>query len=131
MTVPYRDPLFPIPSPEFLFRHTVTVSRDSQVAVDTDDAGWPITGSAEQVTTRAYVAPPDPRTLTPAGQAVDVVVLVPNGTAVEHRDTIIVDPGQQLAAQHAGRYRITAVRPNPSHCRILCTRVTDPEGAEA
>lgn len=127
----YRDPLFPLPDPSFLLVHRVRIVRVSQLAVDTDDAGWPVRTGAERVEARGYVAAPDPRTLTPTGQAVDVVVLIHNDTAVDHRDMVEVPAGQALPTMLVGEFRINEVRPNAHHTRLLCTRVLDPAGAEA
>lgn len=126
----YRDPLFPLPAPAFLLVHTVEIVRTSQLAQDTDDAGWPLLTGAVRVAARAYVASPDPRTLTPAGMAVDAVMLVDNATTVDHRDRVAVAAGQALPAVLVGEFRVNEVRPNPSHTRLLCTRILDPAGAE-
>lgn len=127
----YRDPLFPIQPPEFLFAYTLTIVRASLLADDTDDEGWPILASATTTQVRGYVSPPDPRTLVPQGEAVDAVALVPNGTVVDHRDLLDVPGGQNIPLQLVGRFHINQVRPNPSHVRCLLTRIADPAGAEA
>jgi hypothetical protein len=131
MTV-YRDPLFPMTPPPFLFAHQVSIVRSSQVTLDTTESGWPVFPSnTPVVATSAYVAHPQERTLSPDGEVVDAVILVPNGTLVDHQDVIDVPGGQHLPPQLVGRFRINQVRPNASHTRVLASRVTDPAGAEA
>lgn len=127
----YFNPLFPIAPPTWLFCFSVTIVRTSQIEPDTDENGWPILTDAATVPVTAYISPPEPRTLAPEGEAVDAVALVPNGTVVDHRDLLDVPDGQQLPAQLVGRFRINQCRPNPSHTRLLLTRITDPVGAEA
>lgn len=131
MTV-YRDPIFPMTPPPFLFAHQVTVTRSSQVTLDTTENGWPIFPSdTPVVSSSGYVAHPQPRLTANDGEVIDVVILVPNGTTIDHRDVVDVPDGQNLPAQLVGRFHINEVRPNASHTRVLATRVTDPAGAEA
>ncbi len=127
----YFNPIFPFAPPFWLFCYTATIVRTSQLPSDTDDAGWPVLTGAAQVTVKAYLDQPEPRTLGPQGEAIDMVALVANGTTVDHRDLLDVPDGQSLPAVSPGRYRINQVRPNPSHTRLLCTRISDPAGAEA
>jgi hypothetical protein len=127
----YFNPLFPIAPPTWLFCYNAVIVRTSQLASDTDENGWPILTGATTAAVKAYLDQPEPRTLGPEGEAIDVIALVPNGTVVDHRDLLDVPDGQSLPSVMPGRFHINQVRPNPSHTRLLCTRVTDPAGAEA
>lgn len=125
----YEDPLFPLPAPDWILTFTVLLHRTSQLVDDTDAEGFPIKTGAPTVPVKAYVGAPDTRDLDRGGEAADVTVLVRNDIAVSHRDQIEVPLNSTLPPQMCGLFRITTVRPNPSHTRLLCTRITDPEGA--
>lgn len=129
--VDYFNPIFPFAPPFWLFCYSAVIVRTSQLASDTDEFGWPLLTGAATVPVKAYLDQPEPRTLGPQGEAIDMVALVANGTVVDHRDLLDVPDGQSLPSVTPGRYRINQVRPNPSHTRLLCTRVSDPAGAEA
>ena len=58
-----------------------------------------------------------------------MVALVRNNIIVSHRDQIEVPAAGTLPPQMQGLFRVDTVRPNPSHTRVLCMRITDPEGA--
>jgi hypothetical protein len=127
--VSYEDPLFPLPAPDWILTYTVLLRRVSQLVDDTNDEGFPTTTGAPVVSIKAYLGSPDTRKLDRGGESADVVVLVRNDTAVSHRDQIEVTPSSGLPTQLQGLFRIESVRPNPSHTRLLCNRITDPEGS--
>lgn len=125
----YEDPLFPLPAPDWILTYNVLLHRVSQLAEDTDAEGFPIKTGAATVPIKAYLAPPDTKKLDRGGESADVTILVRNDIAVSHRDQIEVPVSSSLPTQLCGTFRINTVRPNPSHTRLLCNRVTDPDGA--
>lgn len=129
----YNDPIFPLPEPDFLWVHDLTIhSQTAASVVVDDDGGWTYAQSAS-VGVVGYATAPNPREVERAasrGVVIDCIVLVPNGTAVKEEDDVTV-PGSTLGfggtaiptAVLQGRYEVTGVRPNPSHCRVLLTRI--------
>lgn len=126
----YEDPLFPLPAPDWILTFDVILHRTSLLVEDSDEQGYPIKTGAAAVPVKAYVGPPDTRELGRGGEAADVVVLVRNDIAVSHRDQIEVPTSAAIPPQMQGVFRVLTVRPNPSHSRLACTRVLDPEGSE-
>lgn len=125
----YEDPLFPLPGIDWILTFNVILHRTSQIVEDTDVEGYPVKTGAATVPIKAYVASPDTRELDRGGQSADAVVLVANTVAVSHRDQIEVPVGTPVPPMMIGTYRVETVRPNPSHTRLLCTRMIDPEGS--
>jgi hypothetical protein len=120
------DAVFPIPAPDFLFIHTLTVARQS-VVVDVDSEGvWRQAEAVVRNTVVGYVTAPnarDQRIAASPGQVLDAVALLPRGIVVVPDDTLIV---AGVSSRMNGTYLVTAVRPNLSHLRVLLTRVTAP-----
>jgi hypothetical protein len=127
--MPYEDPLFPLPAPDWILTYQVILHRVSLLADDTDAEGYPVKTGAPTSTVSAYLAPPDTRKLDRGGEAVDLAVLVRNDVVVSHRDQIEVPDSAASPPQLVGLFRVDTVRPNPSHTRLLCVRITDPDGA--
>lgn len=125
----YEDPLFPLPAPDWILSYTVLLHRVSQLAEDTDDEGFPIKTGAATVPIKAYVAPPDTNKLNLGGEFADVTILVRNDIAVSHRDQVEVPTTSTFPPQMCGTFRVDTVRPNPSHTRLMCSRIIDPDGA--
>ena len=122
------DLLFPLPDPgAFLpYVNAVIVWRESLVAPTVDVNGaatYP--GAASAVLSETYVAMVD-RSEVDSGDAnlekVSIVVLARNGSPVSHADHLQVTGVSQYLD---GRYVVDAVRPNPSHLRILCSRMSE------
>jgi len=118
------DPIFPLPEPDFLWVYPlIHITSDPANVVVDNEGRWVTTGAS--VTVMGYVAAPDNKTYTLAeakGVQCDLVALVPRGTVMRQTDLIIVPPtpiGQE------GTYRVTLVRPNASHTRVLIERWSD------
>lgn len=125
MTVPGVDPLFPFPEPTFLFVHELTYHATTSSPV-VDDTGWydadAVVASSEQ-NVPCYVGNYDPSDVS-AGDTkettISAVALVSRDRACRPEDEVTVTKG---LSHLLGRYRIDQVRPNPSHTRLLLTRV--------
>lgn len=115
------DPLFPFPSPEFLFRHQVIIRRTSTEVEDSNNEGWADDDGAEKVPTRAYVTAPDFQDAG-ASQNVSAVILVPRTLAVDFADEVTIEAQPGLHNAFVGDFEIEQVRPNPSHTRLLIRR---------
>lgn len=119
----YADPVFPLPSPAFLFVHEVLVGVQDTI-VTQPDGRW----TRDPVPTtpvRGYLTSPNPQETQIAaarGVTIDAVFLCPHGTPVRHQDRID-STAANVPSVLKGRYTVTAVRPNPSHVRVLVTRV--------
>lgn len=126
------DLLFPLPDPGAILPYVdaVIVWRQSLVAEPVTDVNGRIvsygaSASASAVLSETYVAMVD-QSETDSGQAnleaVSIVVLARNGSPVSHADQMtVVGVSEYLD----GRYVVTAVRPNPSHLRILGRRMSE------
>lgn len=128
----YADPAFPLPSPEFLFVHDLIVWQTSASPTVGRGRKW-VNQSASAVVT-GYATAPSPAELRRAATRkvrVDAVCLVPNGAVIDESDDLEVpagpvDGGTGTAVPPTvlvGRYSIDAVRPNPSHTRVVLTRI--------
>jgi hypothetical protein len=122
------DLLFPLPDPgAFLpYVNCVTVWRQSLAEPSVD-----VNGAVTQrlavavVLSETYVAMADQVENEDGDtnlEQVSIVILARNGSAVSHADEVTVAGVSQYLD---GRYRVNAVRPNPSHLRILCSRMTE------
>lgn len=127
------DEAFPLPEPEFLWIHdlTYTPATAASVIVDPANGKWRYAPSPS-VQFTGYIAQADRREVARAatqGITVDAVALM------SHTDGAALDP---LAAEHGvvvcdgtstaspwlhGQYTVTQVRPNPSHIRLILTRL--------
>jgi len=120
-----RDTLFPVPPSDPLFVYDLTIWPTSAASAIVDDEGRWDHESTTPVVVPGYAAPPDTRTLTIATQAgaeVDVVALV-GRDVVAHTGDHVQIPEAGLLLHLGGTYRVTLVRPNPAHTRLLCRRV--------
>lgn len=120
------DPLFPLPDPGFLLVHhdCVLVWRQSLVAPVVDDEGsWSYPTAASVLISDAYVSQAD-KNEVPQGEtemeSVASVILVRNGSPVDHADEIDVTGVSEYLDGH---YLVTGVRPNASHTRVLVRRM--------
>lgn len=126
MTAGYVDPVFPLPDPTFLWVHEGLVVHAVGTEVEDDEGRWRY-GPGASVTFTGYVTSPDPRSERRGGadsMRVDAVCLAP-------RDVAVPWPGYLDATTEnvppllRGWYEIQPPRPNPSHTRLLLTRLAD------
>jgi hypothetical protein len=122
------DLLFPLPDPgPFLpYVNCVIVWRQSLVEPTTDVNGAIVYPAGPSVViSQTYVAMVDQAEID-SGNAnlenVNIVVLMRNDSPVSHADEITVLGVNQYLD---GRYVVNAVRPNPSHLRVLARRMGD------
>jgi hypothetical protein len=118
------DPLFPLPSSDFIFVHLATRYETSQVPREYNDQGWrsPLDLATVPFTeTECYVATPNYRDVG-VSQLVFCVILVPREFVVRHGDVMQVPEQHGLYPDLTGLMEIEQVRPNPSHTRVLCKR---------
>ena len=111
------DPLFPLPEPVILWVHDLSVLPHSNPSAIVDAEGRWEYADNNPIPLRGYFASPNPREVeraAAAGVVVDGVALVPNGSPVTVDDGLVYD---------TSTYRVALVRPNPSHTRVLLTRV--------
>lgn len=125
----YADPAFPLPSPDFLFHHDLVVWTPASVVVG---RGRKWVNQSASAGFTGYATAPSPSELRRAaarGVRVDAVALAPHGTVVDEACDLEVpaaptNPGSVAPPTVlVGRYSIDAVRPNPSHVRIVLTRI--------
>lgn len=110
---------------DVLFVYDLLLYPSSAASAVVDDEGRWRYGTAGAVTVPGYAAAPDTRTLAVAQQAgveVDVVALVHRDTEVHTGDRMEIPNGNRLLGL-GGRYRVTLVRPNPAHTRVLLRKV--------
>jgi hypothetical protein len=132
--VTYADPVFPFPSPTFLWVYDLIVNHQTGASTTTDDNGkWTYIQEAS-VGFTGYVGAANPREVEKAatrGVVIDAVALAPNGTVVDEGDNLTVPEDPAIPVVFWGRYDIIGVRPNASHTRVLLTRIQgeDPQHA--
>lgn len=125
------DPLFPFPEPSFLWVHELTRHVPSGDPIPDETGYW----TSDNIPTTdtpnipCYVGAYNP-SQQEAGdtyeESVDAVALVSHSTPFNRKDEVTVTAA---AAYLLGRYRVSVVRPNPSHQRLLLTRVPERESA--
>ncbi len=136
MTAPpgtdYVDPVFPLPSPNFLFVHQVLVGAQDAV-ITASDGTW-TRDPVVDTPVWGYLTSPNPQEVqraTGRNAVIDAVFLCAHDTPVRHQDRIdstTALEGTPIPTVLRGKYKIEAVRPNPSHVRVLLNRVeADPE----
>lgn len=111
------DALFPLPEPTFLWVDDLTLYPHSNASPIVDAEGrWEYV-ETESIPMRGYFATPSPREVdraAAAGVVVDGVALVPNDSPISVDDSLVHG---SLA------YKVVLIRPNPSHTRVLLSRV--------
>lgn len=126
----YADPVFPLPEPDFLWVYDMVVHQAGASVTMTAGRKW-VNQSASAVFT-GYIGGPNRREAEIAarnGVRIDATALAPHGTVIDEADDLEVpadpiNPGSIAPpSMYVGRYSITAVRPNPSHARVLLTRI--------
>ena len=125
MSVMTGDGLFPFPSPDFLFVHTVNIHKPYERTHDNRGRKRELYEPAEVV--RGYLTAPDAASAYDVGAyrvRIDAVLLLPKNTCV-CESAIVVCNDPQLPMNLAGQYRVDVVRPNISHTRCLLFRYTD------
>jgi len=125
------DPVFPFPDPVFLWVHNIAIIKTSDAVPESDDEGWEIPADPAplEVVLKGYVTAPDPEA-TNSSERVDAVVLVPRDTVVSYADGIRTPSQANLAPMLTGVWKISSVRPNPSHIRILVRRPSSPDDVQ-
>jgi hypothetical protein len=122
------DPLFPLPSSDFLFVYRLTRYRPDVSSPEGDEEGWverDITIEQKDEDIPCYVAATDRRDVG-AFEIRGSVFLVHRDFEVRNRDLFVLEPQPGLAPTLEGAWLIEEVRPNPAHTRVLCTRATVP-----
>lgn len=121
----FADPIFPLPDPGFLWVYNLVV-HDQGASVTVGSGRKWRWSNVSGASVMGYVAAPDRREVDRAasrGVRLDAVALVPHGTAVEEADELEVATTSGAPPTLWGRYEIQAVRPNPSHVRLLLVRI--------
>ena len=120
------DAVFPIEQPTFLFIHTLTYRVNDPDTVVTDERGHWNYAAATPVSFTAYLTAPNPREIERAaahGMTLDAVALCGHEVTIPHTAHVTAATG--VPTWLVGTYRVSAVRPNPSHQRLLLTRIVD------
>lgn len=120
------DPVFPLPEPEFLWVHQLAFRNDSAALLDVDEEGKWTYDDSDLATFTGYLTAPNPREVDRAdahGVILDAVCLAPHGTGIGDDDVVIAGAASGVASYLQGSYRVGVVRPNPSHLRILLSRI--------
>lgn len=122
------DTVFPIEDPTFLWAHDLTYRDNVAASVVVDGEGHWVNADAPETAFTGYLTAPNPREVARAaanGVILDAVCLAPHTVAVGDDGTVIAGAGSGVPTWLVGSYRVTVVRPNPSHLRVLLTRVRD------
>lgn len=120
------DQVFPIEQPTFLFVHTLAYRVNDPSTVTTDEEGHWNYAAETTVSFAGYLTAPNPREVERAaahGMTLDAVALCGHEVNIPHTAHLIAETG--VPSWLIGTYRVMSVRPNPSHKRILLTRVLD------
>lgn len=122
------DAVFPLPEPDFLWVHDLTILPVGSVAgvVVAADGSWQAASTVAGVAVTGYLTAPNPSEVNRAasdGITLSAVALVPRGTAVTDQDHLRATGVDQYLD---GTYRIRQVRPNLSHVRLLLEHVFGP-----
>lgn len=122
------DTVFPIEEPTFLWTHTLTYRTLAAGDVVVDAEGHWVHADTPETTFTGYLTAPNPREIDRAaarGVLLDAVCLAPHAVAVDDAGAVTADAASGVPSWLIGTYRVTVVRPNPSHLRILLTRLRD------
>ena len=120
------DTIFPIEEPTWLWTHTLTFQDNQAAAVDVDAEGRWSYADIPGTPVVGYLTAPNPREIDRAasrGVILDAVFLCAHDTGVTDQSTVIATTG--VPPWLVGTYTVSVVRPNPSHLRVLLTRVRD------
>lgn len=120
------DAVFPIEEPTFLFIHTLSYRGNDSTIVTDEEGRWNHAVTAP-VEFTGYLTAPNPREVERAaahGMTLDAVALCSHDVDIPHTAHVTAAAGA-VPAWLVGTFRVIAVRPNPSHQRILLTRVID------
>lgn len=118
------DAVFPLSPPTWLFQHTLTYRPNDAGNVITDQEGNWHYEPVPPVTFSGYLTAPGPQEVERAaakGTVLDAVCLCANDAGVTDSSTVEATTG--VPAWLVGKYRVINVRPNPSHSRVLLTRI--------
>lgn len=122
------DSVFPIGPPEFLWVHQLAYRPTTGASVVVDAEGrWDYANITPTEFT-GYITAPNPREVDRAatrGILLDAVCLAPHDVAVTDACHLIVGAASGAPDWMVGTYTVNTVRPNPSHLRILLTRIRD------
>lgn len=125
------DPVFPLPEPDFLWVHDLAYRDDSAASLVVDEERKWTYADTPAVTFTGYLTAPNPRDVDRAdstGVILDAVCLAPHGIGIDDNDVVVADSSSGVADYLQGSYRVGVVRPNPSHLRILLSRIKgDPQ----
>ncbi len=125
------DPVFPLPSPDFLWVHSLIRVPSTAASAVVDAEGHWHYETGPSAAFMGYLTAPNPKEVERAattGFPLDAVALAPHGTAVAERDRLIAAniPGGE-GPWLDGDYEVALVRPNKSHLRLLLTRLRLPD----
>lgn len=120
------DTVFPIEEPTWLWTHTLTYRDHDAAAVTVDAEGRWTHDDTPGTPVIGYLTGPNPREVDRAasrGIILDAVFLCAHDSGVTDKSTVTATTG--VPAWLVGTYTVNVVRPNPSHLRVLLTRVRD------
>lgn len=118
------DAVFPIPEPTFLWVHSLSYVQHDGNDVITDSEGRWRYDDGEVVTFTGYITAPNPREVDRAAARdviIDAVALAPLDCGINERCSLTA--AGAVPRGLAGVYKVSLIRPNLSHLRILLTRV--------
>ena len=126
------DPVFPLPEPDFLWVHDLTLVGQTSASTVVDEATgrWHYGEAAPSTTFTGYIGSVGRRETERAaarGIVADAVVLAPHSlplapdTAELHR--LVCGPDSKATRWLHGSYKVSEVRPNASHLRLILTRL--------
>lgn len=122
------DSVFPIDPPDFLWVHTLTYRPTTGASVVVDAEGRWNYGDTTEVEFTGYITAPNPREVDRAatrGILLDAVCLAPHDVGITDSCHLTVAASSGAPEWMVGTYTVNTVRPNPSHLRILLTRIRD------
>lgn len=121
------DDVFPIPEPTWLWVHQLSISHTAGAASVIDSEGRWEYHNPEYDTIMGYLTGANPEEIERAAQQgirFNAVALVPRETVVQAGDELIATNTNTLLD---GTYRISQVRPNLSHLRLMIDRIPEPD----
>lgn len=120
------DTIWPIDEPTWLWTHTLTFRDNAASAVEVDAEGrWTYADTAG-TDVIGYLTAPNPREVDRAasrGIILDAVFLCAHDSGITDQSTVVAATG--VPPWLVGTYTVSVVRPNPSHSRVLLTRLRD------